>query len=142
MLKGIKEKLQVVSNIINIQNVKTNMTIIFNAYNEKYGGTHVVYPVLLASNTIPPSGSSWEVIMNLPSFGFGTSSSSSSSRSELENYYETNFAGFLVNEQGGSHDFNKFDLLAFWKAQSRTFPVLSRMARDILTSLVSTVASE
>ena len=59
--KGIVEKLQVSSNIINIQNVKTNMKIIFNAYNEKYGGTHVVSPPPSTINTIPP----WEVMMNL-----------------------------------------------------------------------------
>ena len=35
-----------------------------------------------------------------------------------------------------------FDFLLFWKAQSTAFPVLSKMARDILTTPVSTVASE
>ena len=39
-------------------------------------------------------------------------------------------------------DFTNFDLLNFWKGQSTMFPVLSRMARDILTTPVSTVASE
>ena len=80
--------------------------------------------------------------MNLPDFSFDTSSSSSSSCLELENYYETNFTAFLVNEQGDSHDFNKFYLLSFWKAQSRTFLVLSKMVRDILTSPVFTITSE
>ena len=79
--------------------------------------------------------------MNLPGFGFGTSSSLSSSRSKLENYYKTNFTTFLVNEQGGSHNFNKFDLLSFWKTQYKTFPILSKMVHDILTSPVSIVAS-
>ena len=91
------------------------MTIIFNVFNEKYGGTHVVSLVPSTSNTIPPSGSSWEVMMNLLGFGFGFGTSSSS-RSELENYYEINFTAFLVNVKGGSHDFKKFDLLSFWKA--------------------------
>ena len=58
LLKGIGEKLHVISDIINIQNVKTYMIIIFNTYNEKHGGTHVVFLVPSSSNTSPPSGSS------------------------------------------------------------------------------------
>ena len=77
LIKGIGEKLCVVSDLINIEHIKTHMSIRFNAYNEKFGGTHVVSPIPSASNTTPPSGSSWEVMMNLPGFGFGTSSSSS-----------------------------------------------------------------
>ena len=74
-------------------------------------------------------------------FGVGASSTSSAF-SELENHLETNFAAFIFNEQGGGHDFNKFDILSFWRSQSIVFLVLSRMARDILTIPVSTVASE
>ncbi|XP_055960935.1 zinc finger BED domain-containing protein RICESLEEPER 2-like [Mercurialis annua] len=36
----------------------------------------------------------------------------------------------------------KFDILKWWKFNSERFPVLSRMARDILAVPVSTVASE
>ena len=39
-------------------------------------------------------------------------------------------------------DFTNFDLLAFWRGQSITFPFLSRMALDVLRTLISTVASE
>ena len=79
--------------------------------------------------------------MNLHGIGFG-SSSSSYTRSELENYYETNFSACFAIGPDGHHDFTNFDLLLFWKAQSTAFPVLSKMARDILTTPVSTVASE
>ncbi|XP_055960138.1 zinc finger BED domain-containing protein RICESLEEPER 2-like [Mercurialis annua] len=37
---------------------------------------------------------------------------------------------------------DKFDILSWWKFNSQRFPVLSRMARDILAVPVSTVASE
>ena len=67
--------------------------------------------------------------------------SSSSSRSELENYFETNFSAFYTT-QTDKIDFLNFDLLNFWRSQANTFPVLSRMARDVLTIPVSTVASQ
>lgn len=42
---------------------------------------------------------------------------------------------------GGDVD-NYFDLLGWWKINSIKYPVLSRMARDVLAAPVSTVASE
>ena len=37
---------------------------------------------------------------------------------------------------------DQFDILKWWKINSERFPVLSRMARDILAISISTVASE
>jgi hypothetical protein len=39
-------------------------------------------------------------------------------------------------------DDKKFDILQWWKAQSSRFPILSRLARDVLAIPISTVASE
>ncbi|XP_026396961.1 zinc finger BED domain-containing protein RICESLEEPER 2-like [Papaver somniferum] len=39
-------------------------------------------------------------------------------------------------------DDNDFDILTWWKTNSPTYPILARMARDILAVPVSTVASE
>ena len=36
----------------------------------------------------------------------------------------------------------KFDILKWWKFNSKRFPIFSHMARDILAFLVSTVASK
>jgi len=36
----------------------------------------------------------------------------------------------------------KFDILAWWKNQSKEYPILSKIARDLLAIQVSTVASE
>jgi hypothetical protein len=36
----------------------------------------------------------------------------------------------------------KFDILAWWKLNASRFPVLARLARDVLAIPVSTVASE
>ncbi|KAI4357327.1 hypothetical protein L6164_001283 [Bauhinia variegata] len=53
-------------------------------------------------------------------------------RNELERY--------LVE---GCEDGNEnFDVLAWWKANAARFPILSCVARDVLATLVSTVASK
>ncbi|GKA18798.1 zinc finger BED domain-containing protein RICESLEEPER 2 [Tanacetum coccineum] len=41
-----------------------------------------------------------------------------------------------------THDFATFDVLGFWKAKENQFPVLSRMAMDILSVQASFVLSE
>ena len=39
-------------------------------------------------------------------------------------------------------DTKKFDILAWWKGQATRFPILSKLARDVLAIQISTVASE
>ncbi|KAF0905092.1 hypothetical protein E2562_000895 [Oryza meyeriana var. granulata] len=55
----------------------------------------------------------------------------SSTKSELEKY--------LAEENEEDKD---FDILEWWKDNANRFPVLSRMARDLLAIPISTVASE
>ncbi|KAI3829005.1 hypothetical protein L1987_03118 [Smallanthus sonchifolius] len=57
--------------------------------------------------------------------------------SELGRYTGTNFLSFMSPDV-----FEDFDILAWWKGNESTFPVLSAMARDLLTVQASTVASE
>ncbi|GJZ27625.1 zinc finger BED domain-containing protein RICESLEEPER 2 [Tanacetum coccineum] len=49
--------------------------------------------------------------------------------------------GFFVSHLHPK-DFATFDVLGFWKAKENQFPVLSRMAMDILSVQASSVASE
>jgi hypothetical protein len=39
-------------------------------------------------------------------------------------------------------DDKRFEILAWWKGQSSRFPILSKLARDVLAIQISTVASE
>ncbi|KAG8365925.1 hypothetical protein BUALT_Bualt17G0022700 [Buddleja alternifolia] len=55
-------------------------------------------------------------------------------KSELEKY--------LTEEPEEEDEVLKFDILNWWKVNSRRFPILSKLARDILASPVLTVASE
>lgn len=57
---------------------------------------------------------------------------SGSNKSKLEKY---------LSEDTEPED-NKFDILGWWKVNSSRFPVLAKMARDVLAILVSTIASE
>ena len=61
----------------------------------------------------------------------------SSSMSDLLKYLDTDYLSYL------SHDeIKNFDIMKWWKSHESTFPVLSKMTRDLLTPPVSTVASE
>jgi hypothetical protein len=62
----------------------------------------------------------------------GMGSSNRGSRTELDRY--------LAEEC--EEDVEKFDILAWWKSQSTRFPILSKLARDVLAIQISTVASE
>nr|GEV82763.1 reverse transcriptase domain-containing protein [Tanacetum cinerariifolium] len=57
--------------------------------------------------------------------------------SEYERYVHSDFVTHLQTTE-----FEIFDVLGFWKAKQTTFPVLSRMAMDILSVQSTSVASE
>ncbi|GKB03686.1 zinc finger BED domain-containing protein RICESLEEPER 2-like protein [Tanacetum coccineum] len=57
--------------------------------------------------------------------------------SEYERYVNSDFVTLLDNSE-----FAAFDLLGFWKAKETMFPVLSRMAMDIISVQATSVASE
>ncbi|KAK1407647.1 hypothetical protein QVD17_39268 [Tagetes erecta] len=57
--------------------------------------------------------------------------------SELERYSGTDFLSTMTPEE-----FESFDLFAWSKRKETEFPILSAMARDLLTVQASTVASE
>ncbi|KAK3200574.1 hypothetical protein Dsin_023989 [Dipteronia sinensis] len=66
----------------------------------------------------------------------GSSSSSSTTYSELESYLSTTF-GFIEDTED-----KNFDILHWWKEHERYFPILAMIAKQILSTQVSTVAVE
>ncbi|GKD94824.1 zinc finger BED domain-containing protein RICESLEEPER 2, partial [Tanacetum coccineum] len=57
--------------------------------------------------------------------------------SEYEQYVNSEFVTLLDNSA-----FATFDLLGFWKAKVSMYPVLSRMAMDIISVQATSVASK
>ncbi|GJW82695.1 zinc finger BED domain-containing protein RICESLEEPER 2 [Tanacetum coccineum] len=57
--------------------------------------------------------------------------------SEYERYVHSDFVTHLLTTE-----FETFDVLGFWKAKETMFPVLSRMATDLLSVQAILVASE
>ncbi|GJZ89589.1 zinc finger BED domain-containing protein RICESLEEPER 2-like protein [Tanacetum coccineum] len=57
--------------------------------------------------------------------------------SEYERYVESDFVSRISTEELAG-----YDVLGFWKANESTFPVISQMARDILSVQATSVASE
>ncbi|KAK3198352.1 hypothetical protein Dsin_021767 [Dipteronia sinensis] len=66
----------------------------------------------------------------------GSSSSSSTTYSELEYYLSTSFE-FIEDTE-----VKKFDILHWWNGHERYFPILAMIAKNILSTPVSTVAVE
>ena len=66
----------------------------------------------------------------------GGTGTSGSTHSEMEKYFNTEF------EFGDDVDAYNFDILDWWKHHSQTYPILSRIARQVLAAPASTVAVE
>ena len=58
-----------------------------------------------------------------------------SSRCDLSKYLDTNYCSYL-----SPNEVKNFDIVNWWKSHESTFPVLSKMARDLLTPPMSIVA--
>ncbi|GJY47724.1 zinc finger BED domain-containing protein RICESLEEPER 2 [Tanacetum coccineum] len=109
---------------------------LFDIYFNKYGSKDV-------STTSAPSSSSMSSNTSI----FHTLRQESVKRSRSDNT-GTNEFGMIItgirlwcisHEQ---EEFNNFDILSWWKGRQSQFPVLSIMARDLLSVQASTVASE
>jgi hypothetical protein len=124
--------------------IHTKLTKMFQIYETKFGG------VCLSTQPMPCAGlvkatEAWDDIYgddetyntssgtctgSIP--GAGTPGSSSS-LSELSSYLDSD------NETKFGPDFN---ILSWWQRHNQTYPILSILARDIMTDPVSTISSE
>ncbi|KAF7127238.1 hypothetical protein RHSIM_Rhsim11G0003000 [Rhododendron simsii] len=86
----------------------------------------------LGITTLPSSAFVNDLLTIISSLGIG--SSNVTSRVELSKYLEL--------ESVSANDRINFDILAWWEKNEEKYPILSIMARDLLTPPVSSVASE
>ncbi|KAF7124630.1 hypothetical protein RHSIM_Rhsim12G0104300 [Rhododendron simsii] len=105
------------------------LTIMYAKYDTKFGPNVTRTAAPLTSPT-SSNDASWFLL----SSSLGIGSSNVTSRVELSKYLEL--------ESVSVNDRINFDILAWWKKNEEKYPVLSIMARDLLTPPVSSVASE
>jgi hypothetical protein len=105
------------------------LNAMYARYESKFGAiTSVTAASLTSSSTC--NDASWSLLSST----LGLGSSTVTSRNELVKYLDL--------ESVSANDLINFDILAWWKKNETTYPILSIMARDLLTAPVSSVASE
>ncbi|GJZ25569.1 zinc finger BED domain-containing protein RICESLEEPER 2 [Tanacetum coccineum] len=107
---------------------------LFDIYFNKYGSKDV-------STTSAPSSSSMSSNTSI----FHTLRQESVKRSRSDNTGTNEFGRYTGTDwiiSMEQEEFNNFDILSWWKGRQSQFPVLSIMARDLLSVQASTVASE
>jgi hypothetical protein len=111
---------------------------LYSIYEQKYATVRGTTSASVSAPSVQSSSSMMSYLRNV-SLSVAQSSSMSATTagvSELYVYYR--FEYFTHD----STDFDTLDVLKWWKDHSQKFPVLSIMARDLLTPPASTVASE
>jgi len=138
-VQGVENMIECINNSLNL-NIDDNehlgvshfnniFTQFYNHYDELYGSR----PRQEVAPT--PSSDSWK---NMISQVISRKKSrTSSSLNDLGLYTKTDFRDFM-----STNEINNFNILEWWKNKCNTYPVMSIMARDILTIQASTVASE
>ncbi|KAK1556992.1 hypothetical protein Q3G72_015777 [Acer saccharum] len=121
LLNAISQNLSLPS-FTNMNDIKNVLDSYFNAYKSKFASTTKV--------SVSTSSTSWSLLAKVCEQKYGV-------RSELEKYLATDFTFFLTLEE-----LKQFNVLAWWKMKEKGFPVLSILARDLLTLPMSTLVSE
>ena len=112
-------------------NIKANLQALFQFYCEQTGTTGFS----MGHSEVQQTGvGEWDVWYSSLSTGMVSSSSSSNTVTDLSSYLDVG----VIRVQ----DASSFDLLAWWKQNESIYSVLAPMARDLLTILMSSLASE
>ena len=119
---------------IKIEEIKNEVNlllyILYNIYKEKYGNN---ISLIKSSSTIS-SSSFYKSSLEMFKSRKKATTSSPNNTTDIDRYLSVETIPFEDNED--------FDILEWWKKQQIKYPVLSIIARDVLTVPVSTVASE
>ena len=119
---------------IKIEEIKNEVNsllyILYNIYKEKYGNSIS----LIKSSSTTSSSSFYKSPLEMFKSRKKATTSSPNNTTDIDRYLSVETIPFEDNED--------FDILEWWKKQQIKYPVLSIIARDVLTVPVSTVASE
>ena len=130
LVEGISENLQTGLDT-NFDTIMSSMHELFNFYRNKFGSSNTYSNVQQASTSYKNPAH----LLLLK--GKGVASSIDTNRNELQRYCSANLEDLATPSQ-----LQNFDILEFWMGKTSFFPILSIMARDLLTPPASTVASE
>jgi hypothetical protein len=130
LLRGISDNLMI-TGLPSVDNVSDKLNTMYDSYDSRFS-TRVSSTSIVSSSL--PSSICHDASLSLLTSSFGPGGTSVPSHCELRKYLdlETVEADELAN----------FDILTWWKSKELVYPVLSIMARDLLTPPVSSVASE
>ncbi|GJW89576.1 zinc finger BED domain-containing protein RICESLEEPER 2 [Tanacetum coccineum] len=114
----------------------TSLEGLYNIYYLKYGNP--TQSTSAASSSRSHSGNPMTNLLNrLKENSNKRAKSDRLSSNEYERYVTTDFISHLR-----PNEFAGVDVLGFWKAKESMFPILSRMARDIISVQATSVASK
>ena len=117
---------------IKIEEIKNEInSLLYNYYKEKYGDDISSIKLLPTSTS---SSSFYKGALEMLKSRKKATNSFPNNTTDLDRYLNTDLISFENDED--------FDILIWWKSQQQKYPVLSIIARDVLTVLVSTIASE
>ncbi|XP_050875977.1 zinc finger BED domain-containing protein RICESLEEPER 2 [Lathyrus oleraceus] len=122
-----------------VKSIKENLQKLYDWYKQAYDQEH---------NSIQPLGSGGNNVSNDETNAFAARSSLMARADAFEQHLEEQDS---IDQQNELEVYNSskcvkrdpnFDILVWWKRNSIEYPILSTMAKDILATPVSTVASE
>ncbi|BAT17398.1 Os12g0521300 [Oryza sativa Japonica Group] len=115
-----------------LKEIKSNMQKLFDEYSAKYGGSNNInsQPETSVEQNVDASNqfADWRQFLH--------DKSRSKVKSELSRYLAD------MPQEGDFQDGHDFDILNWWMVNKTKYPVISRMARDVLAILATSVASE
>lgn len=112
---------------------------LFEVYLTKYGSTNIHD---MMQNTGASGSTSHQNNETIRLYNTLRNENSKRARSNTPSSELGRYIGSDFLSQMSIQEFENFDILAWWKGKETQFPILAAMARDLLSSQASTVASE
>jgi hypothetical protein len=122
--------------------VKTKIDKLFNKYERKFGASSSQRAAQPASHT-GKKKQAWRTIFGGPGSPsvIGPSPVSACTSSQSASFVACELSAYLDSDNVTAYE-DDFDLLIWWRDHKLTYPILSIMARDIMSISVSTVSSK
>nr|ABA95642.1 hAT family dimerisation domain containing protein [Oryza sativa Japonica Group] len=145
-LRGFLDILSLIGDIINVDystyyaDVKTKFYEVFRKYELKFQGDRLQRPP-----PVPAAGKKklqWSRIWGGSSSSHGGGTSSSAASGDARSHGPAEELSNYLDSDAIRHETSDFNVLGWWNDHKMSYPVLSKLARDVLTVPVSSVSSE